>query len=164
MSAAYTSAPGAAEPTDPMFTSELTGQLVPNWLRFHFLIRVALLLQVSATVALAWGTPISVTARLVVLGGPPAHWAMCALTLAALCGWLDVLVNDLLPAHFALPCVQRNRHIGYMLLGGIYLMQCYAGLSVMPTGAYILLANYAAQGLMCGAYALAATLRYTHAL
>ena len=146
------------------FTNEISGAAVPTWLQFHFLVRVALLVQASTTVSLAWHSPFSLTARLIEIGGVPAQWVLCAMTAALIVGLADALINDVLPQRFSLQCVRRNRHIGYMLLGATYLIQAFAGLADAPSGAGILLGNYVATGIGCGAFALAATLRPSHAL
>ena len=146
------------------FRNEISGGGVPTWLQFHFLVRMTLLLQASATVSLAWWSPVSLTARLIDIGGAPAHWVLCAMSALLVGGLADAFINDVLPNQFNLLFVQRNRHIWYMLLGATYLMQAFAGLAEAPTGSGVLLGNYLAQGVACGAFAVAATLRPTHAL
>ena len=44
------------------FENEITGDLVPTWLRFPFLIRASLLIQATTTVSLGWWAQSSLTA------------------------------------------------------------------------------------------------------
>ena len=146
------------------FTNEITGDVVPTWLRFPFLIRASLLVQGATTVCLAWWAQSSLTARLIERGGVPAFWVLCVMTAMVLIGLADAFINDVLPDRYSLHCVKQHRHIGYMLLGATYMIQVFAGLADSPTGSGILLANYASVGILCGAFAAAATLRPSYAL
>lgn len=124
--------------------SELTGAPVPMVLRFHFITRVALLLHPLAVACFAWLAPDSLTGRM-------------------LLGVLDAVVNDLLPPRWSLPCVQRNRHIGYLVLGATLLMQVFAAASDLPPGGGVLIAYHLAASIVCGLFAAAATVRPSHA-
>lgn len=146
------------------FANEITGHIVPTWLRFPFLIRAALLTQATTVVCLGWWAQSSLTARLFERGGVPATWVLCAMSALVVVGLVDALINDVLPDRFTLTYLKRRRHLTYMVLGGIYMVQVFAGISDSPTGAGILLANYTAGGLLCGAFAAAATLRPSYAL
>ena len=146
------------------FANEITGHEVPAWLRFPFLIRASLLAQAATTVSLGWWAQSSLTARLIERGGTPAMLVLCVMSAMVLIGLVDGFVNDVLPDRFSLLYVKRHRHIGYMTLGATYMIQVFAGLSDSPTGANILLANYAAIGVLCWAFAAAATLRPSYAL
>ena len=86
------------------------------------------------------------------------------MTVIAVTGLLDALINDLLPARWSLPCVQRNRHMGYMVLGATQLMQVFAVLDDIPPGGGVLLAYHLAAGIVCGLFAAAATVRPSDAL
>lgn len=138
--------------------------MVPTWLRFPFLIRVSLLIQSTTTVSLAWWAQSSLTARLIERGGTPAMLILCAMTGMVLIGLADAFVNDVLPERFSLQFVRKHRHVVYMVLGATYMMQVFAGLYDSPTGANILLINYAAVAVCCAAFAAAATLRPSYAL
>lgn len=146
------------------FANEITGEEVPRWLRFAFLIRFCLLIQAATTVSLSWWAQSSLTARLIERGGTPAMLILCAMTGMVLVGLADAFVNDVLPDRFSLMCVKSHRHVMYMVLGATYMMQVFAGLGDSPTGAGILLANYAAIAIACGAFSAAATLRPSYAL
>ena len=146
------------------FANEITGDVVPTWLRFPFLIRASILIQATTTVSLGWWAQSSLTARLIERGGTPALWVLCAMSSAVIVGLVDAFINDVLPDRFSLLCIRQHRHLNYMVLGATYMVQVFAGLSDSPTGANILLANYAAIGILCGAFAAAATLRPSYAL
>lgn len=146
------------------FDNQLNGEEVPRWLRFAFLIRFCLLIQAATTVSLAWWSQSSLTARLIERGGTPATVVLCAMSGMVLVGLADAFINDVLPDRFSLLCVKSHRHVGYMMLGATYVMQVFAGLEDSPTGAGILLANYAAAAIACGAFSAAATLRPRYAL
>ena len=146
------------------FANEITGHEVPTWLRFPFLIRASLLIQATTTVSLGWWAQSSLTARLIERGGAPALWVLCVMSAVVLVGLLDAFINDVLPDRFSLQCIRQHRHLNFMVLGATYMVQVFAGLSDSPTGAGILLANYAAIGVLCGAFAAAATLRPSYAL
>ena len=121
------------------FANEITGELVPTWLRFPFLIRASLLIQATTTVSLGWWAQSSLTARLIERGGTPAILVLCAMSALVLLGLADAFVNDVLPERFSLVCIKSHRHIGFMVLGAAYMIQVFAGISDSPTGAGILL-------------------------
>jgi len=135
-------------------------------LRFHLVSRFALLLQASSTVALAWWAPTSLVNDVVEQGGRPAMAVLAGLTLLVVIGWLDVLINDALPDRFALLWARRRRHLGYALLGAVYLVMAFAAAGAMPAlpGVAVLILQYAATGAVCAWFAWTAALRPTHAL
>ena len=139
-------------------------KLLPPPIRFHALARAAILCQSLTTVLLGWFSPGSLTARIIDAGGDVAHAVLIGMTGAALLGLLDLIVNDWMPAGFKIPLLRRNRNIGYMLLGGCYLVQAFASITSLPPGSAILIANYTCTGLLCGVFAAAASLRPHHAL
>ena len=89
---------------------------------------------------------------------------LCVMSFVVLVGLIDAFINDVLPDRFSLKCIRQHRHLNFMVLGATYMVQVFAGLSDSPTGAGILLANYAAISVLCGAFAAAATLRPSYAL
>lgn len=145
--------------------NELTGAPVPPGLRFHFIARVAVLLHPLAVAAFAWLAPDSLTARMLLgVGDFLPRVMLLAMTVVACLGVLDAVINDLLPARWTLPCVQRNRHLGYLVLGAILLMQVFSAVGDLPDGGGVLIAYHLAAGIVCGLFAAAATVRPSHAL
>lgn len=145
--------------------SELTGAPVHPALRFHFIARVALLLHPLAVAAFAWLAPDSLTGRMLLgQGGQVAQLVMLAMAVLAVLGLLDAVINDLLPPRWTLPVVQRNRHLGYLVLGAILVMQVFAGAQDVPPGGGVLIAYHLAAGILCGLFSAAATVRPSHAL
>lgn len=135
-----------------------------RWAKFDFVARIAILVQSATTVSLGWFAPVSLTARILAEGGVAARGLLWAMTAVTLLGIADAVVNDLMPESWRMECAQRNRHIGFMLLGAGYLVQAFAGLDNAPSGAHVLLANYLAVGGVCGLFAAAAAVRPSHAL
>ena len=135
-----------------------------RWARFDFVARASILAQSATTVALGWLSPSSLTARILAEGGVAAQGLLWLMTMATLVGIADAVVNDLMPENWRLECIQRNRHIGFMLLGAAYLVQAFAGLENAPSGAHVLLANYLGVAGVCGLFAAAAAVRPRHAL
>lgn len=145
--------------------NELTGAPVPTALRFHFIARVAVLLHPLAVAGFGWLAPDSLTGRMLMSNGTLLPRAiLLAMTVSALLGVLDAVINDLLPARWSLPCVKRNRHIGYLVLGATMLMQVFAAASDLPPGGGVLIAYHLAASIVCGLFAAAATARPSHAL
>lgn len=146
--------------------SELTGAPVPPALRFHFIARVAVLLHPLAVAGFAWLAPGSITGRMLLGGGEfLPRVILLAMTAVAALGLLDALINDVMPARWSLPCVQRNRHLGYLVLGAILVMQVFSATADdLPPGGGVLIAYHLAAGIVCGLYSAAATARPSHAL
>lgn len=135
-----------------------------RWARFDFVARTSILVQSATTVSLGWLAPTSLTARILAEGDGTGRCLLWAMTIVTLAGLADAVVNDLMPESWQLECIQRNRHIGFMLLGAAYLVQAFAGLGNSPGGAHVLLANYVGVGGVCGLFAAAAAVRPSHAL
>lgn len=149
----------------PTMQSEINGNPVPAGLRFHFIARCALLLHGVAVSAFAWLAPTSMTGRMLgVDAGFTPRVILLAMTVVTLLGVADAIINDLLPARWSLPCVQRNRHLGYISLGAIFVMQVFASSSDLPPGGGVLVAYHLGAGVLCALFAIAATLRPSHAL
>lgn len=145
--------------------SELTGNPVPTALRFHFIARLAVLLHPIAVAAFGWLAPESLTGRMLVGDGSfLPRVILLAMTVISALGVLDAVINDLLPARWSLPCVQRNRHLGYLVLGAILLMQVFSVVGDLPPGGGVLIAYHLAASIVCGLFAAAATARPSHAL
>lgn len=119
-------------------------------LRFDLLVRVAILFAATITCLLAWFVPQSLTAVLLDQGGAIGQVVLVALTMAVAIGYADVLINDLLPDRFSLPAVKHNRHLGYSIIGGLYLLQAYVsvGDSIGPED--LLPLGYMLNAIMAG--------------
>lgn len=145
--------------------SELTGGPVPHILRMHVVARLAVLLHPLAVAGFAWLAPNSITGRMLLGAGDIVSVVvLVAMTIFSGLGLVDILINDLLPARWAIPCVQRNRHLGYLLLGAMLLMQVFAILDDIPPGGGVLIAYHLATGIVCGLFAASATVRPSDAL
>lgn len=145
--------------------SELTGGAVPQIMRMHFVARLAVLLHPLAVAGFAWLAPHSITARMVLgVGDIVSLVVLVAMTIVSGIGVVDIVVNDLLPARWSIPCVQRNRHLGYLLLGAMLLMQVFAILDDIPPGGGVLIVYHLATGIVCGLFAASATVRPSDAL
>lgn len=145
--------------------NELTGAIVPPLLRMHVVARLAVLLHPLSVAAFAWLAPESLTSRM--LRGDDdflSRVVLLAMTVAAGVGLLDALINDVLSARWSMPCVQRNRHLGYLVLGATMLMQVFAVLDDIPPGGGVLIAYHLSVGIVCGLFAAAATVRPSDAL
>ena len=125
--------------------------------RFHLVARCILLGTSATTAALAWWTPGSATATLMSEGGSAAATAMVTLTVLTCLGWLDVVVNDLLPDRWQLPLLAWRRYWGFSALGAVYWMHAFAGIATGHTqGISVLLAWYLFVGFCCGWFAAVA--------
>ena len=118
-------------------------------LLFHVAARAALLSQGSTTAALGWWSPNSLTARLLVDGGAIGEAMLIAMSGLVCLGWLDVLVNDIMPERMKLTPLRANEHLGYMMLGGVFWVQAMGSTSTELPGAGVLLANYLMVGGVC---------------
>jgi len=94
-------------------------------LQFDLLVRVAILFTSATTCLLAWFVPQSLTAALLADGADIGRAVMLIMTSAVAIGYVDVLINDLLPDRFSFPMVKHFRHLGYSLLAALYLLQAY---------------------------------------
>ena len=128
-------------------------------LRFNTTARVALLVQASTTAALGWWTPGSLTARVLADGGAVGSALLVAMTVLVSGGWIDVLVNDLLPDRMTLDVVRRKEHIGYLMLGAVFWAQAMGGLTTQEPGAGVLLGYYLMIGGVCCWYGWMSALR-----
>ena len=118
-------------------------------LMYHVAARAALLTQGSATIALGWLAPSSLTARLLVDGGVFGEAVLLAMSAIVCVGWLDVVINDVLPERFKLTWIRTHEHLGYMVLGVAYWSQAMGGAATELAGATVLLLNYLAVGAVC---------------
>lgn len=122
---------------------------VHRLLMYHVAARAALLTQGSTTIALGWFAPSSLTARLLADGGGVGGAMLLAMSAIVCVGWLDVVVNDVLPDRFKLNWARTHEHLGYMVLGVAYWTQAMGGASTELAGATVLLLNYLAVGAVC---------------
>ena len=128
-------------------------------LMFHLAARAALLSQGTTTAALAWFSPTSLTARLLVDGGVIGEAMLIVMSVLVCVGWLDVLINDVLPERVKLRCLREHEHIGYMVLGVAFWTQAMGGTSTQLVGAGVLLANYVLVGSVCCWYGWTSAMR-----
>lgn len=97
-------------------------------LRFDLICRAAILCASTITGILAWFVPRSLTAQLLDDGGVIGLAVLVVLSVSTLIGWLDILVNDLLPDRFHWYAAKRHQHQGYALIAGLYLLQAYTSI------------------------------------
>ena len=131
-------------------------------LRFELICRCMVLVAATTTCLLGWYVSNSLTYKLIYEGGPFGEMLQIIMTACVAIGLIDVFVNDILPARFHLNFVKHKRHLGYMALGGLYLLQAYA--SVGPTIGVedILPLGYLANASVTGWYVLILSVRGWH--
>ena len=131
-------------------------------LQFDLLCRAAILCSASITVALAWFVPRSLTAQLLSDGSEFGVVVLVLLTACVLVGWLDVLINDVLPGGWELACAKHERHRGYALIAGMYLLQAHVSIGGAITADDLLPLGYIAQACIAGWYAWSTAVRGWH--
>ncbi len=82
----------------------------------YWLVRLYVALSVLANVLIICTEPQALAHRVVAMSGSSGWLCVGALGLLACLALVDVVVNDLLPAHINLPFARRWRHLVYMLL------------------------------------------------
>lgn len=119
-------------------------------LRFDLQVRVAILFASTITCLLAWFVPRSLTSVLLENGGVIGEAVLVLLTVATLVGYADVLINDLLPERFAWRAIKHRRHLGYSLIGGLYLLQAYVSVGDTIGPEDLLPLGYCLNAVMAG--------------
>lgn len=128
-------------------------------LQFDLLCRAAILCSASITVALAWFVPRSLTALLLADGGSFGWVVLSLLTACVLVGWLDVLINDVLPDGWQIAFARHERHRGYAMIAGLYLLQAYASIGDAITADDLLPLGYTAQACIAAWYSWTTAVR-----
>ena len=135
-------------------------------LRFNLIARAAILLAAGCTALLGYLTPTSLTATLG--DGEGIAEAVVLLLMVGLVGvgLLDMFINDLLPERWRMRWAKRRRHMGFALLGAVYLVKAFAGVSfsAAPPGSWVLILFYVGMGCCCAWFTFASALRPTRAL
>ncbi len=131
-------------------------------LKFDLVARCAILVQAIFTCALAWLVPTSLTGRLLAAGATYGHAVLVLLTIVAVTGVLDILINDFLPDGFMLASIKRRRHVLYHLIAGLFFIQAFAGVGALLDVEDILCLSYLFTGGLSAWYSWAVSLRATH--
>ena len=77
--------------------------------------------------------------------------------LSALLGWLDVVVNDLLPERIVAHTLLKQRHFLYAVLGAAYLIKAFVGVSAGSVGtdtagSFVVLLSFLGTACICAWY------------
>lgn len=139
-------------------------QQVHRLLRFDLLVRWAILSTSTVTCLLAWFVPQSLTAVLLHNGGSVSDVVMLALTASVFLGYIDFIVNDILPDQFVfkIKCLKENRHLGYSLIGGMYMLQTFVSISATIGPEDFLPLGYVMNAFVCGWYSWTTAWRGWH--
>jgi len=129
---------------------------------FDVLVRVAILFACTITCLLAWFVPQSLTATLLQDGGDIGHAVLVLMTVATLIGYLDVVINDLMPDHCSLAIVKHYRHLGYSLIAAVYLLQAYVSVGETVGAEDLLPFGYMLNALMSAWYSWTTAIRGWH--
>lgn len=127
-------------------------QQVHRLLRFDLLVRWSILSTSTVTCLLAWFVPNSLTALLLHDGGSLSDFVLLALTLSVFLGYVDFLINDVLPVKFVIKFLKENRHLGYSLIGGIYMLQTFVSVGSCIGPEDLLPLGYLMNAFVCGWY------------
>lgn len=131
-------------------------------LKFHLMTRVLILLSATVTAALWSFAPGSLTAELDDFAGQ--HFIQMAFFTLISIGWLDVIVNDILPESIQFDWAREKRHLIFSLIGLVYLLKAFVGAGAPSEGAWVLLIYYTSLSFICIWYTFAAVSRPKHAL
>ena len=117
-----------------------------------WLSRLIVVLEVLfIVVGVSWFEPLSLTARALNASGPLAWVLLVILAVFCVASIADVIINDLMPARFALRFVLRRRHLSLM---GISLMLAMISvLIVVAQGFTVLLFAYWLNAIFAAALA-----------
>lgn len=130
------------------------------------LFRMLVLLTASANIGLWLFSPASLSARIEATTGQAEFQAAFAVLIAI--GWLDVLINDLLPEGVVAHALLRHRHMIYAGIGAAYLVKAFVGSSVLlgpsgGSGAAVLLLFFVGKAFFCAWYVFTEVAGYHHA-
>jgi MFS family permease len=131
-------------------------------LRFDLLVRVAILFAATITCLLAWFVPVSLTATLLIEGGAVGQAVLLAMTAATAIGYVDVVINDLMPDRFCVRLIKHKRHLGYSLIAFLYLVQAYASIGESLGPEDLLPLGYIMNGLMAAWFSWTSAVRGWH--
>ena len=118
-------------------------------------VRVLILLAASVNLGLWLFAPSSLTARLEEATGQDAFQTAFSVIVAL--GWLDVLVNDVLPARIIAHTLLAYRHFLYAAVGAAFLIKAFVGASAGAvsadiTGALVILLSFLGTAGVCAWY------------
>ena len=131
-------------------------------LSFELLVRWSVLSTSTVTCLLAWYVPQSLTAVLLHNGGPLSEAVLLALTAAVGIGYLDVLINDILPDRYKFNLVKASRHLGYSVIGGLYMLQAFVSVGTTIGPEDLLPFGYLLNAFVCGWYSWTTAWRGWH--
>lgn len=136
--------------------------MLHRFLGIDLITRCSILSQTALTCALAWFVPTSLTAKLVASGHDYGQIQLLLLTGAVLLGWLDVLINDLLPESWQWCWSRKRRHTIYHVLAGLFFVQAFAGVGSTLDVEDILSVAYLLNGSMAAWYSWSVSIKATH--
>lgn len=131
-------------------------------LQFDLLVRVSILFTAATTCLLAWFVPQSLTTVLLADGGEIGHVVRLVMTLVVGVGYLDVIINDMLPDRYSLPLAKHLRHLGYSLLAALYLLQAYVSVGDTMGPEDLLPFGYALNAILSAWYSWTTAVRGWH--
>lgn len=131
-------------------------------LRFDLLVRVAILFASTITCLLAWFVPSSLTAALLIESGAVGRVVLLALTVTTGVGYLDVLINDLMPDGFRIRSIKCKRHLGYSMIAFLYFIQAYASVGATFGPEDLLSMGYMMNGAMAAWFSWTSAVRGWH--
>ena len=118
-------------------------------------LRVMVLLTASVNIGLWLFAPSSLTARLEAATGQGTFQLVFSVIVAL--GWLDVVVNDLLPERIVAHTLLKQRHFLYAVLGAAYLIKAFVGVSAGSVGtdtagSFVVLLSFLGTACICAWY------------
>lgn len=131
-------------------------------LRFDLIARFAIIAGATITCLLAWCVPASLTAQVLAEGGSAGRLVLLLLTGCMLVGWLDIVVNDMMPDRWHCRWAKRNLHRGYSVIAMLYLLQAYASLGDALGPEDLLALGYTVNAGISGWYAWTTAVRGWH--
>ena len=131
-------------------------------LTFDVIARCLILATASTTCSLGWFVPFSLTAKLIQDGGAYGQIALLLLTACVVIGWIDIFINDVLPASVFFEAIRSRRNNLYHFLAGVYLIEAYVGVGKSFGIEDFLPISYAMNGILAAWYSWTVTVRATN--
>jgi hypothetical protein len=119
------------------------------------LVRVLILLAASVNLGLWLFAPSSLTARLEQATGQDVFQLFFSVIVVL--GWLDILINDVLPKRVVSHTLLTYRHLLYAVAGAAFLIKAFVGasaesVSTSTGGAFVILLSFLATACVCAWY------------